>query len=230
MALKKISVVAAPVREQVASQVRAAIEDAHFKPGFRLIERELCELLGVGRSSVREALRQLEAEGLVQSLPQVGTIVALMDQEEHLRMIFEARTVLEGLAVRLFTQRASDEVINRLEEVCREIEMAARNKDLSGVFRIKSRYYEILEEGTENSIVSGQLRVLRTRLTITRGRAIVQWSGTQAADSVIEVRRIVDAIHQRDAQAAERLALDHVNHAMERAFTTLQDQLKKSAS
>src|SRR5882672_4452774 len=83
------------LRQQVLEVLRGAILNFQFKPGDRLIERELCEMTGVSRTSVREALRHLESEGLVQNLPNKGPMVATVTGEEA-REIFEVRRVLEG--------------------------------------------------------------------------------------------------------------------------------------
>ncbi|GAC1594862.1 MAG: hypothetical protein NVS3B28_25840 [Candidatus Velthaea sp.] len=68
--------VAAPLRQQLTDVLRAAIADGQFKPGDRLIERDLCERTGVSRTSIREAFRALEAEGLIESIPNRGPVVA----------------------------------------------------------------------------------------------------------------------------------------------------------
>src|SRR6187551_473798 len=94
------------VRTQVAEILRQAIRDMRFQPGQRLIERELVELTGVSRTSVREALRELAAEGLVTAIPNRGTIVTSVSAEEA-RQLYEVRSSLEALAGRLFVEHAS---------------------------------------------------------------------------------------------------------------------------
>src|SRR5215510_14537054 len=94
------------LRQQVLEVLRSAILNFQFKPGDRLIERELCEMTGVSRTSVREALRHLASEGLVQNLPNKGPIVATLDLRQA-GQIFEVRAALEGMAGRLFAERAT---------------------------------------------------------------------------------------------------------------------------
>src|SRR5215469_10196351 len=98
----------APVRIQVEHRLRHAILTGHFRPGDRLIERELLELLGVSRSSLREALRHLEGHGLVVNIPQKGLVVATMTLEEAAE-IYQVRASVEGLAGSLFAEHASIE-------------------------------------------------------------------------------------------------------------------------
>src|SRR3954452_20357578 len=105
----------APVRERVADRIRDAIVGTHFQPGALLVERELCEATTASRASVREALRRLESEGLVVSEPGKGTRVARLSPDEALN-IYEVRGVLEGLAGRLFAERATPEHLADLEQ------------------------------------------------------------------------------------------------------------------
>jgi DNA-binding GntR family transcriptional regulator len=93
----KISSVAAPVRRQVVTSFRSAIVSGRFQPGDRLIEKELCDLTGASRTSVREALRQLETEGLVELISNKGPVVASTDMNKA-RNVSQVRLALESLA------------------------------------------------------------------------------------------------------------------------------------
>src|SRR6478735_9922967 len=103
----RVGRVAAPLREQVLDVLRQAILDFRLKPGQRLIERELIEQTGVSRTTIREVLRQLAAEGLVTTIPQKGTVVA-SPSVERAAELYEVRAVLEGMAARQFAERATD--------------------------------------------------------------------------------------------------------------------------
>ena len=87
----------APLRREIETRLRTAIVAGRFKPGDRLIEREMCELLGVSRASLREALRQLEAEELVKIVPHRGPVVSDVTVEEA-EQLYDVRAMLEGLA------------------------------------------------------------------------------------------------------------------------------------
>ena len=93
----RIEEVPRTLRELALERMRAAIVEFHFKPGQRLIERDLCEQLGVSRSVVREVIRHLEAEGLVHTVPHQGPIVATLDAETAAQ-IYELRSLLESAA------------------------------------------------------------------------------------------------------------------------------------
>ena len=128
-----VSVTAAPLREKVLDVLRSAITERHFKPGGRLVERELCDLMKVSRSSIREALRQLESEGLIDLIPNVGPVVKSLSEPEA-RAIYEVRAVMEGLAAKLFVQNADDYAMTKLEVVVAKLsQMRAQVTLLRGV-------------------------------------------------------------------------------------------------
>jgi DNA-binding GntR family transcriptional regulator len=224
----RVSVPAAPVRQQVADRLRSAIAESLFEPGHRLIERELCELMGVGRSSIREALRQLEAEGLVKLIPHKGPVVATLglEQEQQIREIYETRAVLEGLAGRLFAERASDAQIARLGRMVKQIDDAREAKNWDAMFKAKTRFYEVLEQGCRNAIVCAQMKLLRTRVTLLRG--IILSRESRARESIEEIREILAAVERRDTEAAWSACVRHVELGAAFALQVLREEQENS--
>src|SRR4051812_46822015 len=106
--------VATPLRQQVVEILRNAITECQFAPGGRLIERELCASLGVSRSTVREGLSRLEAEGLVRITPNKGPVVTMLSAEEGAHA-YEIRAALEGLVSSRCAERADVAQCDRLE-------------------------------------------------------------------------------------------------------------------
>lgn len=102
-------------REMILDKLRDAIISTQLKSGQRLVERELCQALDVSRTSVREALRHLESEGLVQFAGQRGPSVAVLNTQD-IKNIYELRAALEGSAGQLFCERASNEQISALQD------------------------------------------------------------------------------------------------------------------
>lgn len=113
MTLLLPQVKAETLRSQVENQLRQAIVGGLLKPGQKLVERELCERLGVSRPSLREALRRLEAEKLIVNVPHRGPEVASMTLAEA-RDLYAMRRLLEGFAAREFTRLATDEQVKAL--------------------------------------------------------------------------------------------------------------------
>src|ERR1700710_1658654 len=120
--------IAAPLREQVIAALRQAILDFQLKPGQRLVERELIEQLGVSRTTVREALRELTSEGLVTVVPQRGAIVSAPSLEEAIDL-YEVRAALESLVVQHFVERASDDEVQQLVATVDNLEIVTNTPE-----------------------------------------------------------------------------------------------------
>src|SRR3981189_1868278 len=104
------------LRDQALERLRDAIISGHFAPGTRLIERELCEQMGVSRTSIREVLRRLEAEQLIEVEPRRGPIVARLSRKQ-IEEIYDVRALLEAAVVRRFAVEASVENIAELRRI-----------------------------------------------------------------------------------------------------------------
>ena len=144
----RVNRVAAPVREQVLEQLRQAIVEMRLKPEQRLVERELIEQTGVSRTTIREVLRQLAAEGLVTTIPHKGTVVASPSIESAAEL-YEVRAVLEGMAARQFAERATDLNMRALRRAFEGIEKRARSGEASSqaMLEAKKRFYDALFDG-----------------------------------------------------------------------------------
>ncbi|MGH3003467.1 MAG: GntR family transcriptional regulator, partial [Gaiellaceae bacterium] len=138
----RVERVAAPLREQVLDLLRREIVELRFQPGQRLVERELIERLGVSRTTIREALRELAAEGLVTSIPQKGSIVAVPSSKEAAE-VYEVRALLEGAAARQFTERATEVHLASLRGAFAAVELAARADDPKALLTAKDQFYEV---------------------------------------------------------------------------------------
>ena len=207
---------AEPIREQVAQQIRRAIDELRFKPGQVIVERELCLWTGASRPSVREALRQLESEGLMLSVPGKGVQVASVSAIET-QHIYEVREVLEGLAGRLFTLRADETRRREMRDVVSLIESTAREG--SALALAVNRFYEVLLDGASNPEVQSLLVRLRRRVALLRSTALA--APGRASEVVQEMGRIGEAIASGNADAADRACREHVVKAQETALRYL---------
>jgi DNA-binding GntR family transcriptional regulator len=198
----------APVRAQLVDNLRQAILDHRFAPGQRLIERELVELTGVSRTSVREALRELAAEGLVQTIPNRGVVVATLEADEA-RQLYQVRGVLEGLAGRLFVENASETERKALQKQMAVIErLAARGES---ILEPKDRFYEILFAGGGNVALHQTASGLHARVRALRSLSLSVPGRTE--ESLRELREIMAAIEARDAARASEACQQHVARA-----------------
>jgi DNA-binding GntR family transcriptional regulator len=134
---------ATSLRQLVENRLREAITAGLFKPGQRLTERRLCELTGVGRTSIREALRQLEAEGLVTTLPHRGPVVSTISIAEA-EQLYAVRALLEGFAGRECARRRDPKIVARLAEQVERMRAVAEETDHSRLLAIKTEFYATL--------------------------------------------------------------------------------------
>ncbi len=216
-----ISHSAAPIREQVEERLRQAILTRRFPPGERLIERELCALLGVSRSSVREALRQLESDGLVVNIPHKGIVVATMTSQEA-EEVYQVRAVLEGLAGRLCAERATPELCAALQNAMTEVDAAHRLGEPHTLVQAIDHFYAVLVRTCGNRTVATILQSLQDRVASLRLVTLTQPG--RAAQSVVEMQQMVTAVQRGTPQEAERACVEHVQRAAVVAAQVFQQQ------
>jgi DNA-binding GntR family transcriptional regulator len=202
--------VAAPLREQVVTSLRRAILDNQLQPGQRLVERELIERLGVSRTTVREALRELTTEGLVTVVPQRGAIVSMPDAEAS-SDLYEVRAALESLAVRKFVANASDEQMARLRDAVEGFADVADHPDVRYVLTVKDRFYAVLIEGAASAVLQQLFETIQARVQLLRMTSLSHPGRPQVA--VAELRDVLAAIEARDADAAASAVVAHVQMA-----------------
>ncbi|MFY0681438.1 MAG: GntR family transcriptional regulator [Thalassovita sp.] len=218
--LNKIKVVAAPVRQQVADAIRQAIINLDFKPGDRLIERELCEMTGVSRTSLREGLRELESEGLIDNVPYKGLIVATVTLEEAAN-IYDVRSQLEGLLGKETAKLRTKADLAALNANYKSIEKAVAKRDFNALIGLKAEFYGILIKVTNNPILSDILVNLQGR--VAQFRATVMTREDRVGQSMDEIRAILDAIAAEDPKAAEAACIAHVRNAGDLVLELLRE-------
>ena len=199
-----------PIRDQIASILRAAIVNLDFEPGQLLVERELCELTGASRPSVREALRQLEAEGLVESRNGRGTMVRVLSVDE-VQHLYEVRAELEGLASRLFSERADGAQKQALQAAVAQLREATSAGGSVAILAAQGEFYTALFAGAGNPVLDHVVQGLQVR--VAQFRALTLTVPGRAEESLREFDLIADAIASGDPDAAHRTAAAHVQAA-----------------
>ncbi len=210
------------LKKQVVESLRTAIFDRRFSPGDRLVERELCEMLDVSRTLLREALSQLEAEGVVQIIPHRGPIVAVYTAEDA-KSIYEVRAALEEMAGRCFVERATDSECKALETAFAEMKRSCTSKLGADHLTVKTKFYAALTTGAHNPVLVEMLRLIHGRVSMLRATTLAQ-PGRLAA-SLAELGNIVKTIKARDAEAAARACRLHVENAGVIAITILAEDI-----
>jgi DNA-binding GntR family transcriptional regulator len=159
------------LRELALEKMRMAILDAHFRPGERLVERSLCEELGVSRTVVREVLRHLETEGLVDSIPNQGPIVARLDADTAAE-IYEIRALLEGDAAMACAQHADEAVTARLAGYIAQIQQAFEAHAHQTVRELTTTFYEAMFHGGGKNVSWEIVQTLNARINRLRAMTI----------------------------------------------------------
>jgi DNA-binding GntR family transcriptional regulator len=201
--------------QRVAEELRRSILTNRRRPGERLVEDRLSEELGVSRIPIREALRTLAGEGLVDMQPRRGASVADVSPEVA-RDLVEVRATLEGLNARLAARHHDAAIIVSLQRVLEAGNRAARSKNVDDLVRLNGEFHDGLAEAGRNTILWDIMRVLRERTSLvfaanTAQRARQDWD---------EHSKILGAVIDGDEDLAAMLATRHVHRAAEAAFAT----------
>jgi GntR family transcriptional regulator, trigonelline degradation regulator len=206
------------LRELTLEKLREAIVQGYFRPGARLVERTLCDELGVSRTVVREVLRHLETEGLVEIVARQGPIVARLDPTQ-VAEIYELRGLLEANAARACAEKATPEIVDKLRGIRRKIEKAFADDDFAEVLVQTEAFYDALFEGAEKSVSLSVVRTLNTR--INRLRALTISSAGRGTDSNQEMNTLLAAIERKDGAAAFEASSAHIRRVSELAQQAL---------
>lgn len=201
------------VLDKVVLAVRQAIASGALAPGRRLTERELMELTGVSRTSIREAVRRLQSQGLMETTPTRGVRVAVLGKTE-VQHIFEVRDALEPAAAELFVHRASDEEV---EELAAQVDIPS--DDLQTKLDAAWRFDEILRSGCRNPLLQAILEPLHARIHALR-RLSLTIPGRQDA-STEEYKELVAAMRDRSPERAAAASHRHVRAAADAALAAL---------
>jgi len=199
-----------PLRELVLEAIREAIISGTLKPRERLMEIQLAEELGVSRTPIREALRELELEGFIVMVPRKGAFVADMTFKD-IADIFEIRVALEGLAAGLAAERITDEEMEDLERHLVEKADAIARSDMERLVEVDTLFHESIYKASRNERLKGIINNLREQIQRFRATSLA-YPGRMKL-SLEEHRAIVEAIHSRDVSLARQLAQEHIENA-----------------
>ncbi|WP_299518811.1 GntR family transcriptional regulator [uncultured Serinicoccus sp.] len=218
---REVTAAAAPTSrsERVHQELSRQILDHQLAPGQRLIERELIDRFEVSRATVRETLRQLAAEGLVQIQPRRGAVVRAIDSDEA-RDLYRLRAAIEGLLVETFVERAGVADVQRLQEALDALDVAVEDGlAASEVMRVRDDFYEALFAGAGSSVLREELGVVQARVRVLCVSSLSE-SG-RGATAVRELRAVTQAIIECDGPRAAALMREHLAFAAAATLRTL---------
>jgi|GEM_PF-1640179 len=184
----------------LSERIRDAITEGAYFPGTRLTERELCARFNVSRPSVREAIRQLEGEGLLEVAPHRGPMIKPMDAEQFAQL-HEVRVSLQKLAAASFARQGTPDAIAAFAHCIDEFEHALASREVARIRHTKHALFEAFAIGARNDPLAGFIRQINARLGFLWASSLNH--PTRPAESVDEFRRLLDAIREHDAEAAQ---------------------------
>ena len=198
----------------VVEQLRLRIAGGDLLPGAGLSENALSRELGVSRTPIREALKQLQAEGMVVIRPKVGSFVSAPSRREIIEM-FEVKAILEGAAARLLAGRSVVPELGKLRENLAQSDMAVTSGDIGAYERLVTEFHDPIVSGSGNRKLVDQYRYLLNQLLVPRFIHISLQSRNRAEQSDREHSGILQMIEAADGTTAERLMRDHVRASRE---------------
>lgn len=208
---------AAPLRNKIISALRRAIETGLLQPGARLVERDLCEQLNVSRTSLREALRELQADGILSHTESRGLVVSVLSNEEA-ENAYRIRAVLEALIVEQFIERADEAERARLAADGRLLKKVYLSGSVERILASKRMFYDRICSGAQNALAFDILNRIVLRTSALRSRSIAR--KPRQLQSVKEIDAILQAIRARDIPAAKHAATVHVESSAKSALGT----------
>lgn len=202
------------LRGRVFRKLREDILSGVYEDQEELREITIGEELGVSRTPVREALWQLELEGLVAIIPNKGAYVTSIKAKD-VADIYHVRSMLEGLCARWATEHITEEQIGRLEEilVLSEFHVQRGNGDTAQVSKLDGKFHQVLYEASDSRILEHVLSDFHKYVQMARKLSVKKKE--RAEKSIAEHRDILEAIRNKDADLAEKLANQHIMNVME---------------
>jgi DNA-binding GntR family transcriptional regulator len=204
-----ISIPRQVLHQEVAVRLRQRIVEGHLAPGAKLNERELSESLHVSRTPLREAIKMLAAEGLVELLHNRGAVVAQMSQQD-VADTFEVIAGLEGQSGALAAQRITDGELAEIRALHYEMLAAYTRRDLPTYYSINAQIHTLINAAARNPVLTQTWRNVNARLQAMRFRSNVDEAKWKRA--VKEHERMVELLAQRDANALRELMTQHLEH------------------
>jgi len=204
-----LSMPRAALHGQVTQRLRQLLVEGQIAPGAKLNERELCEQMKVSRTPLREAIKTLAAEGLVELLPNRGAIAVQLGEADILNT-FEVMAGLEGLSGELAAQRITPAELSEIEALHYEMKAAYTRRDLSAYYRLNAAIHRAINAAARNPVLTATYTQVNARLQALRFRS--NQDGEKWARAMQEHDRMVAALQTRNGAALRAELIAHLGH------------------
>lgn len=200
-------IVRAPLHVQVAERLRVLIDSGELAPGTRLNEIELCNTMGVSRTPLREAIRSLATEGLIELQPNRGAIVSIVSQED-VTEILPIMASLEGLGGRLAAMHMDQSKIAQVRKIHDQMIAHYKNNEVAEYFETNRLIHELITEGSGNQTLVDTINSLSAK--VRRARFTAQMTKESWAKAVSEHEEMIAALEAQDPDRLEAILVQHV--------------------
>jgi len=204
--------------------LREKIVSGALRQGEKIIIREVSNQFGISVIPIREAIRKLESEGLVENIPHVGARVCNFNLKQ-LTEIFTIRVELESLAARLSAENINEDVIRNLEGIIVEMNKAHKAIDYSGYYRFMREFTRIAYRAAENETLSNLISSLMEKSEIFRSIYVLipDWG----EKSIKYHKSLLESFRQRDGELAWKIVREYKNEAFKMILKKLENEEKK---
>jgi DNA-binding GntR family transcriptional regulator len=200
------------MQAKVAEELRQMIISGELAPRSSLSEMALSQTFGVSRTPIREALKQLQIEGLVEVRPRVGTFVAAPSRRE-ITELFQMKELLEGAAARLLAFRGNVPETQKLAATMQAADAAVRDGDSERYEELVHQFHDLIITGADNSKLEAHYRTLMNQLAYARLVRTALAQPGRLSESDHEHHRVLDLILAKDGDGAERVMREHVRRS-----------------
>jgi DNA-binding GntR family transcriptional regulator len=207
------------LHDQVAARLRTMLIEGHIAPGAKLNERELAERLHVSRTPLREAIKLLAAEGLVDLLPNRGAVAVRLGETDVLHS-FEVLAGLEGMSGVLAAQRITDAELAEIRALHYEMLACFARSDLSGYYRLNAMIHSAINAAARNPVLTKVYRDVNARVQALRFRTNQNEAKWKLA--VKEHEQMLQALAARDAAALRNVLVEHLLHKRDTVLELLR--------
>jgi len=215
-----------PLHEEVIDQLRDRIVQGELAPGARLNERVLCEQLGISRTPLREAIKMLATEGLVELMPNRGAIVTPL-KAANIADTLAVMGTLESLAGELACANANEAEIAEIRALHFEMLAHHARGDLAGYFKYNQLIHLKIIEASGNPVLTNTYRQLNAN--VRRARYMANLSQERWDAAVREHEEILAALASRDARRLKRLLAEHLAHKVASVMAALEQNAVAAA-
>ena len=210
------------LHEATFQKLRSLLVEGKIAPGSKLNERELAESLNVSRTPIREAIRRLAADGLVELIANRGAIAIQLTLEDVIHT-FDVIAELEAFSGELAANNISDATLSELEALQYEMMASYARRDLSSYYQLNLRIHHLINQAANNPVLSRLFTQVNARIEALRFRS--NQDGVKWEKAVEEHQEMLDALKARDGKRMRRIMMQHVHHKRDVVVQLLKSEM-----